>query len=69
MSEKFDQIKYIDEYNKQNYDKVQFRVPKGQKDRIKAAADSAGKSLNAFLNEAIETAILAQESNQCDTSI
>lgn len=67
MGEKFDQIKYIDEYNKQNYDKVQFRVPKGQKERIKAAADKAGKSLNAFINDAIEAAISEQESDQCDT--
>lgn len=63
MSEQFNQIKYIDEYNKQNYDKVQFRVPKGQKERIKAAADKAGKSLSAFIGDAIEAAISAQESN------
>lgn len=61
MSEQFNQIKYIDEYNKQNYDKVQFRVPKGQKDRIKAAADKAGMSLSAFINEAIEAAIALQD--------
>lgn len=63
MGEKFDQIKYIDEYNKQNYDKVQFRVPKGQKERIKAAAGKAGMSLSAFINCAIEAAISEQESN------
>lgn len=61
MSEKFNQIKYIDEYNKQNYDKVQFRVPKGQKERIKAAADKAGMSLSAFINDAIEAAIALQD--------
>lgn len=61
MSEKFNQIKYIDEYNKQNYDKVQFRVPKGQKERIKEAADKAGMSLSAFINEAIEAAMALQD--------
>lgn len=41
-------------WNAKNYDDIRVRVPKGQKDIIKAAADAAGMSLNAFIQQAIE---------------
>ena len=39
---------------KENYDEVKVRMPKGQKDIIKAHADKHdGGSVNAFINRAI----------------
>jgi predicted HicB family RNase H-like nuclease len=43
-------IKYL----KNNYDELRgIRVPKGQKDVIKAHAEKKGLSLNAYINELI----------------
>lgn len=42
-----------DEYNKLKYEDLRIRVPKGKKEQIKAYAESQGKSLNGFINEAI----------------
>lgn len=35
------------------YDRVNLTMPKGQKDKIKAHAESNGESLNGFINRAI----------------
>jgi uncharacterized protein (DUF1778 family) len=53
MEEKFDQIKYQNEFNKQKYDRISVMFPKGEKEIIKAAADQAGKSVNAYILEAV----------------
>ena len=37
-----------------NYDKILVRLPKGHRETVKAQADSAGKSLNAYLIGLIE---------------
>lgn len=44
-----------DRYNAKAYDEIKLRVPKGQKDIIKAHADSMGESVNAFIYRALET--------------
>ena len=36
------------------YDRINLTVDKGQKDIIKAHAESRGESVNAFINRAIE---------------
>lgn len=41
-------------WNAKAYDRIELRVKKGQKDAIKAAADEAGLSLNAYIQQAIE---------------
>lgn len=41
-------------YEDKVYDKVLVRLPKGQKEIIKAHTDPQGKSVNGFINEAIE---------------
>ncbi len=41
-------------YNAKAYDRINIAVPKGKKEEIKAAADSQGKSVNGFINEAID---------------
>ena len=38
---------------KENYDELKVRIPKGQKEIIKAHAEAQGESLNGFLNRAI----------------
>ena len=46
--------KVKDRYNAKAYDEIKVRVTKGKKDEIKAAADNQGKSVNGFINEAID---------------
>lgn len=40
-------------YNLKTYDRINTITPKGGKDRIKAAADAAGQSVNAYILQAI----------------
>ena len=47
-------------YNGANYDRIALSVPKGDKERYKAAADARGMSLNQFIIEAIEAEIEKQ---------
>lgn len=42
-------IKYI----KNNYDRVEIKVPKGQKATIEAAATAAGESVNMYTQKAL----------------
>lgn len=39
----------VSRYEAANYDKILVRLPKGQRETVKAQADTAGKSLNAYL--------------------
>lgn len=40
-------------YVKKNYDRIETKVAKGQKEVIQAHAEAHGESLNAFVNRAI----------------
>lgn len=55
MSEKskFDKVAYNNAFNAAAYDRINLTVPKGNKDAIKAHADSMGESVNGFINRAI----------------
>lgn len=53
----FDQIKYITEYNKEKYDEIRIRIPKGTKAEWKTIIAKQGKSINAFIVEAVEDKI------------
>lgn len=46
-----------DRYNAKAYDAITFRVPKGEKETIKAHADRQGESLNGFIQRAITEAM------------
>ena len=46
--------KVKDRYNAKAYDELKIRVPKGEKDKIKAHADNQGESLNGFVKRAID---------------
>lgn len=41
-------------YNDKAYDRINFVVPKGQKDIIRQHAESRGESVNAFILRAVE---------------
>ena len=42
-------------YNEKAYDRINLTVPKGQKEVIKAHAESKGESVNGFIQRAIQT--------------
>lgn len=48
------QQKAVHKYVKNNYDRIELTVPKGQKDIIKAAAENAGESLNTYVRKSID---------------
>ena len=48
------QQRAVNKYMKDNYDRVNLTLPKGQKDRIKAHAEARAESVNAFINRAID---------------
>lgn len=41
-------------YLKESVEDIRIRVPKGQKDIIKAAAEQAGESLNTYVRKSID---------------
>lgn len=47
-------IKANNKYNAKAYDRINIAVPKGNKDVIKAHAETHGESVNAFVNRAID---------------
>lgn len=52
-----------DRYNRKVYDEIKLRVLKGRKDEIRAAADKAGLSLNAYIVKAIEQ-LMSEDASQ-----
>ena len=47
------QRKAVGKYEKNNYDKVLLRMPQGERDKIKLAADAADQSLNVYILESV----------------
>lgn len=47
------QQKAVNKYMNENYDRINLTMPKGQKEMVKAHADSRGESVNAFIGRAI----------------
>ena len=60
--EKFNKVAYDNAFIKENYDRINFIVPKGEKEVIKAAAKRVGKSVNAYILDAIHEK-MSQSSN------
>lgn len=48
---------YRNKWISETFDRINLTVPKGEKDKIKAHADSMGESVNGFINRAIENQI------------
>ena len=49
----FDQNKYINDYIKEKYDRINLMVPAGMKPVIKTQAAAEGKSVNEYINDLI----------------
>ena len=47
----------VNRYMKANYDRVNLTLPKGEKESIKAHAETKGESVNAFIYRAIKEAM------------
>ena len=45
------------EYNKEKYEQITMRVPKGTKEKIKVAAEAVGKSMTSYIMEVVEEKI------------
>ena len=46
-----------DKYIKEKLDSIMLRIPKGEKERIRSAADKKGQSLNSFIYTAVKKEI------------
>ena len=51
-------------YNKSAYDRFEFRVPKGGKDRIISHAEKQGESVNQFITRAVDNQIELDNSKE-----
>ena len=51
--EKFNKVEYDNRYIKENKDRINFVMPQGRKNDIKAYAQSAGISATEWINQAI----------------
>ena len=49
--------KWQNDYISKTYDRINLTVPKGEKDKIRAHAESRGESVNAFISRAITETI------------
>lgn len=48
------QQKAVHKYVKNNYDRIELTVPKGQKEVIIKAATAAGESVNGYIKKAVD---------------
>ncbi len=55
------QQRAVGKYEKENYDKVLLRLPKGNREKIKAHAQQKGMSLNAYIVDLIEKDMKTEE--------
>ncbi len=56
------QQRAVHKYVKNNYDRLELSVPKGEKEEIQQAAKQAGQSVNAYVYEAVKRR-MEQEQN------
>lgn len=50
-------LRYNAKYKKENYQQINLSVPKGVREKIKAAAESDGKTMTAYILAAVEKEI------------
>ena len=58
------QQKAVNKYMAENYDRINLVVPKGRREELRAKAEAAGKSLNAYLIGLIERETPAAQPEQ-----
>ena len=61
------QQRAVHKYVKNNYDRLELSVPKGEKEEIQQAAKQAGKSVNAYVYEAVKRR-MEQEQTTAETA-
>jgi len=54
MEKKFNQAAYTAEYNKENYARIELKIPKDKKSEWTAKARAEGLSLTAWITKQIE---------------
>ena len=52
--EPFDQVKYQNDYIRENYDRIRLAFPKGEKAAIKEAARKEGVSMSEYILAAVD---------------
>lgn len=52
--EPFDQVKYQNDYIRENYDRINLAFPKGEKAAIKEAARKEGVSMSEYILAAVD---------------
>ena len=50
-------------WNRNNYDRIEINVPKGDKETIKAHAETTGERVNEFIKRAIKTTMESDKNN------
>lgn len=60
------QQKAVDKYVRANYDRIEFKAPKGQKAEIQAHAQARGESVNSFIIRAISMAMECDQATPAD---
>lgn len=64
MGEKFNQAKYIQQFQKENYDRCIFNLPKGGKQKIKEHYKKLGyTSLNQYINDLVQRDIIERSTS------
>lgn len=61
------QQRAVHKYVKNNYDRLELSVPKGEKEEIQQAAKQAGQSVNTYVYEAVKRRI-EQEQTTAETA-
>lgn len=59
---KADAMAYQNKFIAEKYDRINLTVPKGRKAEVQAHAEAHGKSVNGFINEAIDEKMARDES-------
>ena len=62
----FDKKMYDSEFEKNNYDKILIKIPKGKRDELRALAKDNGISMNRLFIEAVEDKYLISLSRDKD---
>ena len=57
----FNQVAYMNEYNRNNYDRVNLTMPKGKKAIVKERAAGLKKSVNEYINDLINADLEQEE--------
>ena len=61
------QQRAVHKYVKNNYDRLELSVPKGEKELIQQAAKQSGQSVNAYIYEAVKHR-MEQEQTAAETT-